>query len=98
MGGKWVGSMPLPGADSCLIKFFPGSDFEFACGKPDLWSGTGKYSVRGDVLEMEYRILVDRGVSLKTLPKPMTFQLNGRMNNVDATLPNGQKLSWHREL
>jgi hypothetical protein len=98
MGGKWVGSMPLPGADNCLIKFYPGSDFDFVCGKPDSWSGIGKYKVRGDALEMEYRVLIERGTTLKVLPQPLKLHLDGRMNNVAATLPNGQTLNWHREM
>jgi hypothetical protein len=98
MGGKWVGPLPLPDASKCRIRFFPEGRFDFVCGEPDAWTGQGDYRVKGDVLEMEYRWIADKGVVLKDLPQPLRLKLKGENNHVDATLPNGDVLSWDRKL
>lgn len=98
MGGKWVGGLPLAGADKCRIQFYSSGLFDFVCGAPESWVGQGDYRVHGDVLEMKYRWISENGKMTSNLPSPMRLRLKGELNHVDATLSNGEKLSWDRKL
>jgi len=98
MGGKWIGGLPMPGADKCRIQFYSSGRFDFVCGTPESWVGEGNYRVRGDALDMEYRWVSVNGSLLKNLPNPIRLRLKGELNHVDATLSNGRKLRWDRRL
>jgi hypothetical protein len=98
MGGKWIGGLPLAGANRCQIRFYPTGHFDFFCGNPEAWAGAGDYRVHGDELEMEYRWISEHGTISKNVPVPLKLKLKGELNHVDVTLPSGSKLSWDRKL
>lgn len=98
MEGKWIGAMPLDGADQCKMELETGGRFRFACGGDHSWAGQGRYFVKGSKLTYEFDWLADSGRLVKNVPDPLVMQIDGKMNQLSVKMPDGRSVVWHRNL
>jgi hypothetical protein len=98
MEGKWIGAMPLDGADKCKMELHSGNLMNFACGGDHNWAGQGRYRVKGNQLTYEFDWIADDGRKLKDAPEPLIMHIEGKMNKLSVRMPDGRVAVWERKL
>ena len=97
--GRWLGRMPLAGAENCQVKLSKKGIFEFACAAPGNWVGQGTFFYDGHRLRLDYQVVARPDGTKRTSPAPVSMRVEGSTGNIlKLETQDGGKFEWKREV